>query len=64
MSDKIFTILAIIIVVVLFFMGKRAIDKGELKLYYTDENETSNNIILDTSYSDNNMTLNEVLVEE
>lgn len=60
MSDKIFTILAIIIVVILFFMGKKAIDNGELNLYYTDKNKTSNNIVVDIQNNDNNMTVNKV----
>ena len=62
MRDKIFTIMAVIIVVILFFMGKNAIDKGTIQLYYTDEDK-SNNVTVDTTYNYNNMETNDLIIE-
>lgn len=41
MRDKIFTVIAIIIVISIYIIGKNAIDKGEIDLYY-DENKVNN----------------------
>lgn len=51
MRDKIFTIAAIIIVIILFFMGQNAIKNGELQT----ENKT-NNVVVDA-----NTTVNQIL---